>query len=119
MSLTKVSSKRMIDYSESAFNIYTTDYTVQLQDASTIVAISGGNITEPTLSAIIPNNNFPQGFEINFVRIGATPVSITGATGVNLRTTGGSTRLAFPNSIASIVYSGIPAVGWLVFGDLV
>ena len=120
---TKVSAYRMIDYDKSSFKTSTTNYTLTSTDwvpyAVNTIALSSASTSSSTLTAIVPNNNFPEGFQVTILRLGLGPVNISGAAGVNIRSSTNSYNLAYQYSVASLVYTGSPNVGWILFGDLI
>ena len=125
--MTKASAFRAVDFTESGWreinpaNVGTTTLTnVTSADAFSVIAV---NLVGNYLVRI-PNNNFPTGFQTIIARLGNGAVRIDGnpAAGITLRTAPGlgtPPSLAAINSVASIVYSGNPTTGWLVFGDLI
>lgn len=102
----------------SSFSVKTTTYTVALKDAASVIALSGSSAAT-TLSCVIPSNNFPAGFSFSVTRFGSSRVVFKPESDVIFRTAGVSYEIASQYSIGSVVYSGVPANGWLVFGDLV
>lgn len=123
--MTKASAFRAVDFTESGWreinssNVGTSTVTqVTSADAFSVLAV---DLPGPTLHLVrIPNNNFPRGFQTVITRLGVGPVRIDGTPGqVTVRTqTGIVGNLADRNSVASIIYSGNPTTGWLLFGDL-
>ena len=114
--MTKVSSARTIDYSESTWITQTGTYTVQLSNAANIIAVDATSST-PLLSVVIPNNNFPRGFSFSIIRLNTRRVTLAPGPGVVFKTPATSFELTLTNSIGSVVYSGTPATGWILFGD--
>jgi hypothetical protein len=94
----------------------TNNYTIAESDCGSIISLSSLN----PLILTIPNNDFRSGFQVTFMRGHSGAVSIAASTGVNLRRPlGMGTSLSFIWSVATVVYSGDPNVGWILFGDVV
>ena len=121
--MTKASAFRSVDFTQSGWRQINTSTggstPIQLSDAFSVVAVSAvGN--EHIVQ--IPNNNFPTGFQTVVARIGTGSVKINtpSPTTVNIRLQAGKIGiLTAQYSVASLIYSGNPTTGWLVFGDLV
>lgn len=99
----------------SVWNQQTSNYTLQDSDCGGIVALSSSSVT---LSAIIPNPNILRaGYQVSVIRLGDGPVVIN-ANGNTLQQAYGLVTLSSKYSAATLVYSGTPAIGWILFGDL-
>ncbi len=107
----------------SNWKTVTTNYTILSSDFSSTIAV---NSTSP-LTVTIPNNNFNTGFQFTVIRLGSGTVSfspVAGApgtpsgTGVILNQAYGLNQLASRWSAVTVIYSGNPSTGWVVFGDL-
>lgn len=99
----------------STWNQQLSSYTVRDSDCGGIVALSSASVT---LSAILPNpNTLRQGYQVTILRLGAGPVVIN-ANGNNLQQAYGLINLSSQYSAATLVYSGAPTIGWILFGDL-
>lgn len=129
MSITKVSTGRVVDYdfqsiplsaNQTDFKTVTTNYTLKSEDIANTIALSGQSLTS-TLSVIVPSNDFPKGYQITMIRLGLSPVTVTSvaSAGVSIRSAANSYNLAYQYSIASLVYTGDTNVGWIVYGDLI
>jgi hypothetical protein len=125
--MTKASAFRAVDFAESGWreinsgNVGTSTLTtVTSADAFSVIAVD----LTTTYLVRIPNNNFPRGFQTVITRLGTGALKIDGQPSANivLRAAPGigtTPSLAARNSVASIIYSGSPTTGWLVFGDLI
>jgi hypothetical protein len=119
--MTKASAFRSVDFTESGWRQINASggvTTVLSSDAFSVLAISAVGTSTHTVQ--VPNNDFPKGFQTVIARIGSAPVRINSANAtikLNL-VTGVQGNLASQFSVASIIYSGNPSTGWLVFGDL-
>lgn len=121
--MTKASAFRSVDFTESGWreinsgNVGTSTLTtITSADAFSVVAV---NLNTNYLVRI-PNNSFPTGFQTVVARLGTGTLKIDGQPNVVVTRFGPGIagNLAAQNSIASIIYSGNPTTGWLVFGDL-
>jgi len=100
----------------SNWRTVTSDYSIQDTDCGGIVALSSNT---NSIIVTIPNNNFRTGHQTTFIRAGLSAVTISTGAGVTIRkATGLGLSLTSQWSAATIVYSGIPSAGWVLFGDL-
>jgi hypothetical protein len=105
------------------WNLRTSSYAIQDSDCGGVVALSGTT----TLTLSVLNNNFRQGFKVSVVRLGSggvtfypTPSSTYNpVNSVAIRQATSSTQLTNTFSAATLIYSGVPTTGWILFGDLV
>jgi hypothetical protein len=118
--MTKASAFRSVNFTESGWRQVNggTVTQIQLTDAFSVVAISAVGTNTHTVQ--IPSNNFPIGFQTVVTRLGTAPVRISGINNTIKVNIGAGLvgNLAAQYSVASIIYSGNPTTGWLVFGDL-
>jgi hypothetical protein len=100
----------------SDWRLATSDYTIQDSDCGGIVALSSNT---SDIWANIPNNNFRAGHQTTFIRAGVSAAKINPVGDVVIRKAQGlGFYLTSQWSAATIVYSGNPSVGWILFGDL-
>lgn len=99
----------------SNWNRQTGNYSIQDSDVGGTVAIDSG----ANLFVTVPSNSFRAGFQVNIIRLNAGNVTINGGGGVNIRQSYGHYRLAAQWSTATLIYSGNPSTGWILFGDLI
>jgi hypothetical protein len=95
-------------------NAQTTGYTLALADAGKLVTISattGVNVVVPAIASVA----FPTGVHVDLLRLGTGPVSVTGATGVNVNATPGTTLRDIYSAATCIHYEHDK---WVVVGDL-
>jgi 2-keto-4-pentenoate hydratase len=91
-----------------------TGYTLALSDAGKLVTFN----TTGSVNVIIPPNSsvaFATGTHVDIVRLNTGTVTVTGATGVTVNATPGSSLRARYSSGTAILYQGDT---WLVVGDL-
>lgn len=96
-------------------NAQVTGYTLALADAGKLVTFSN---TTGAISVVIPavaSVAFPTGTHVDIARVGDATVSVTGATGVTVNATPGTTLRAKFSAATAIHYAGDT---WLVVGDL-
>jgi hypothetical protein len=97
-------------------NARTADYTLALADAGRLVTMTTGStgtqtVTIPAASSVA----FATGTHVDVARLGTGPVTITGATGVTVRSASGQKLRAQFSAATCILYAGDT---WLVVGDL-
>lgn len=96
-------------------NARTANYTLVLEDAGKLVTMAAATgvlfLTLPAASSVA----FPTGTHVDIARIGTSPVTITGATGVTVNATPGTSLRARFSAATCILYDGNT---WLVAGDL-
>jgi hypothetical protein len=95
-------------------NAQTTGYTLVLSDAGRLVTLTtttGVNILIPPVASV----SWPTGTHVDVLRLGTGPVTVTGATGVTVNATPGSTLRAIFSAATCIHYEGDK---WVVVGDL-
>lgn len=96
-------------------NAQTANYTLVLEDAGKLVTMANATgtlyLTLPPASSVA----FPTGTHVDVARIGTGPVQITGATGVTVNATPGTTLRARFSAATCILYEGDT---WLVAGDI-
>jgi hypothetical protein len=92
-----------------------TTYTLALTDASKMVEINSGlaaTVTIPTNTSV----PFPTGTQILISGISGGVITIAGAVGVTIFSSGGKTKLAAQYSIATLIKRATD--GWYLAGDL-
>jgi hypothetical protein len=96
-------------------NARTASYTLVLEDAGKLVTMSAATgtlvLTLPPASSVA----FATGTHVDVARLGTGPVTITGATGVTVHATPGSSLRAQFSAATCILYDGDT---WLVAGDI-
>lgn len=96
-------------------NARTASYTLVLEDAGKLVTMSAATgtliLTLPPASSVA----FATGTHVDVARLGTGPVLITGATGVTVNSTPGSSLRAQFSAASCILYDGDT---WLVAGDI-
>jgi hypothetical protein len=96
-------------------NARTASYTLVLEDAGKLVTMSAATgtlvLTLPPASSVA----FATGTHVDVARLGTGPVTITGATGVTVNATPGSSLRARFSAATCILYDGDT---WLIAGDL-
>lgn len=103
------------DNSLSSINLQTGDYTLQLSDKGGMVEIATGATASVTVPADL-SVSFPVGSQVLLVRGESGPVSITGDTGVTLRSAQGYLNLSHQYSIAELYKTDTDT--WTISGDL-
>jgi hypothetical protein len=99
----------------SSINLQTGDYTLQLSDKGGMVEIATGATASVTVPADL-SVSFPVGSQVLLVRGESGPVSVTGATGVTLRSAQGYLNLSHQYSIAELYKTDTDT--WTISGDL-
>lgn len=102
-------------YSPVAINTQSgTVYTFNLRD-------NGGTVVSTNattgLTASIPNNNYPVGFQTAIIQLSTARVAISAGAGVMLNQANNFFRTTKQYSAATVVYTG-PLGGWVLFGDV-
>jgi hypothetical protein len=100
--------------SAQEINAQTTGYTLVLSDAGRLVTVT----TTTGVQVIVPafaDVAFPTGTHVDVLRLGTGPVTVTGATGVTVNATPGSSLRAVFSAGTCINYEGDQ---WVVVGDL-
>jgi hypothetical protein len=95
-------------------NAQTTGYTLALSDAGRLVTVTtttGVNILIPPVASV----SWPTGTHVDVLRLGTGPVTVTGATGVTVNATPGTSLRAIYSAATCIHYEGDQ---WVVVGDL-
>ena len=99
----------------AVFNTRTSTYTLQFSDNGKTIEMNSGsanNLIVPTYASV----PFPIGTTINGIQLGLGQTTVSGSTGVIIRSAGGRTK-------TSLQYSGFSLVNratneWLLVGDL-